>query len=176
MHARFLQPHPLLIGIACLLLAQAAAAAEPSTPAQWTLSFTGFGPVKFGMTVREAGEAMKLKLSEDAPSRRCHFAVNDGQLSGVEFMVLDGVIVRADVFNISNRTADGAGVGMTEAWVKKLHPQIKVDRHPRDPAGHYLILPGGDGKHAILFETDGQAITGFRAGQFEPLAMINGCR
>lgn len=175
MHTAALRTRLLLAALAALS-GPAARAAEPTAPTRWTVSFTGFGPVRFGMTVREAGEAMKLKLEEDGPNRRCHFAGNDGQLPGVSFMVIDGQVVRVDVQNISNRTDEGAGVGVTESWLKKVHAKIKVERHPREAGGHYFILPAGDGRHALLFETDGQAVTSFRAGWIEPLALIDGCR
>ena len=165
----------VLIGIAVLLGLAALAAPLVRKPARWTLSFEGFGPVRVGMTVAEAGKALKVKLVEHEPPEPCHYAWSEGELPGIAFMVLDGRVVRVDVTKDVYRAESGARVGATEEEVRRLHPQVQVERHPYDDDGHYLVLASRDQRYGMIFETDGKVVTSFRAGEREPVRYIEGC-
>jgi hypothetical protein len=143
---------------------------------EWSLSFDGFGPVKVGMTVPEAEKALNMRLGADrAPDETCHYVLNEKQLSGVGFMVLEGRIARIDVSTRDHPTWRGARVGATEAELRRLHPQIAVNSHPYDDRGHDLRLASRDRRRALIFETDGQVVTSFRAGMAKAVAYIEGC-
>ena len=172
-----------------LLLANAAMAGEPvvglASPVR-TLMFDGLGAAKVGMTVREVESALKLKLTGDEPPsgldpegmsdfQACHYVSNDEKLPGVQFMVRDGKVGRIDVSRDAYRTAKGARVGTTEAQVRRLYPDIKMEPHPYDAGGHYLRLTSRDRKYGIIFETNGATVTSFRSGRLEPIGGIEGC-
>ncbi len=165
----------VLLGIAILLGLAAVAAPWLRKPARWTLSFEGFGPVKIGMTVREAEKALGMKLVENEVSEPCHYAWREGELPGVGFMVLDGKIVRIDVTKDAYRAESGARVGAAEEEIRRLHPQIQVERHPYDDDGHYLVLADRDRRYGMIFETNGKVVTSFRAGERKPVGYIEGC-
>jgi hypothetical protein len=145
-------------------------------PAGPSVTFQGFGPVKVGMTVREAASALGTRLVEGDASEPCHYARPEGVLSGLAFMVLDGRIVRIDVSNDLFRTESGAGVGSAEREVRRLHPEGAVEPHPYFEDGHYLVLTSPDQLYAMIFETDGSVVTRFRAGERGPVAYIEGCQ
>ncbi len=150
-----------LVLLAGFVLANPARGAERvSSPRDWMLSFKGFGPVRVGMTVREAEKALKMKLQEDAAAESepegCHHASNDAALPGVSFMVEGGKIVRIEINAGDYRSAGGVRIGMTEQDVKKRHPNIKSQEHHYDPSGHYLSLQSEDHRYGIVFETDGK--------------------
>lgn len=146
----------------------------PAGSSRWTVSFKGFGPVKFGMTVREAEKALKMRLAEEQTSEACHYASNEKELRGAAFMVIDGKVARVDVYD-AYRTDRGARIGMSEAEIRSLYPGIQVEPHHYDPTGHYLVVTSADGQTGIVFETDGKVVTDFRAGQREPVGYVEGC-
>ncbi len=145
----------------------------------WTVGFQGVGPVKAGMTVKEAEKALKVKLEDErlgTPDfEACHYAGNRKELPGLGFMVLRGKIARVDVHGGDYRTAAGAGVGTTEDELKKLYPRAQLQQHPYLAIGHYLWVTSEDGKYSLLFETAGNAVTSLRSGEKGAVASIEGC-
>lgn len=170
---------PLLVGVACLL-ASPVSSAEPAGAKGWMLSFEGFGPVRVGMTVREAERASKVKLDEErtelGAADVCHYASNQVVLPGVAFMLEKGKIVRIDVFFGAYRTAAGVRIGMTEQEVRTRHPGIEDGPHRDVPSGHHFTVVSEGGRHAIVFETDGRVVTKFRAGERGAAAYGEGCQ
>ena len=97
-------------------------------------------------------------------------------------MVINGRIERVDITDRPGRrvtTVSGVGTGDTEEAVKRTYPgRIRVERHPYLPAGHYLIYTPADPALAhlsMIFETDGQVVTSFRAGMKGAVSQIEGC-
>jgi plasmid stabilization system protein ParE len=151
-----------------------------------TLSFSGLGPAKIGMTVREIENALRVKLDGDrlppgldpagiAEFRACHYVSNDRDLPGVHFMIMEGKVERIDISGGAYATAKGARVGSREADLRRLYPEAKVEPHPYDDAGHYFVLASADGKNGMIFETHGATVTTFRAGRLQPVRGIEGC-
>jgi len=150
----------------------------------------GLGPVKVGMTLREASQALGVKLKRESPndpdSKYCDFAHRaDGNDSEINYMIKDGHIARIDVGDAAHersiiKTAEGVGLGSTERAVKKAYGRaLKVEPHPYgdgDPDGwHYLVIDEPGHKRGIIFETDGRKVTSFRAGEYPALGYIEGC-
>jgi hypothetical protein len=164
----------------CVIAQPAAGRERPGRPDEWTLSFQGFGPVRVGMTVREAEKALKMKLQEEETAQSepdgCHYASNDDALPGIGLMVEGRRIVRIDVFSGPYRTRSGVHVGMTEQDVKSRHPRIESEKHFYDPSGHYLSLSSDDQRYRMRFETDGNVVTTFRSGERGAVAYVEGCQ
>jgi len=151
------------------------------------LGFDGLGHAKIGMTVPEVEKALEVKLStteepppgssatEWAEFNGCHHVWNAKALPGIQFMVTKGKVVRIEVDAGAYRTSKGAGLKTTEAQLRRLYPEIRVEPHFYDPAGHYFRLESRDRKYAILFETDGVSVTSFRSGYVEPVGYVEGC-
>ena len=147
------------------------------------LSLDGLGPVDIGMTLDQASAAAgtPIRLRPDPFDGDCHYAYA-ADLPEVGFMVINGRIARVDVGDRPGRrltTVSGVGTGDTEDTVKRTYPgRIRVEGHPYVPTGHYLVYVPADPGLAhlsMIFETDGQVVTRFRAGMKGAVAQIEGC-
>ena len=148
------------------------------------LTLDGLGPVDIGMTLEQASAAAGTPIRtrpEDPFGPECEYAYADG-VPEVAFMVINGRIERVDVgFRPGRRvtTASGVGTGDTEEKVKQTYPgRIRVSGHPYLPTGHYLTYVPADPALAhlsMIFETDGQVVTSFRAGMRGAVSQIEGC-
>ena len=146
---------------------------QPAPGVGWVVSETGIGPVRIGMTVAEAGQALQDVLVGVNQASGCYFVRPSRGLSGISFMVADGRIVRVDVENPSIATVTGARVGDSEERIKRLYPQVEIAPH-KYTNGHYLtVLPGGN--YRIIFETDGLKVTRYRAGRLPEVGWVEGC-
>jgi hypothetical protein len=97
---------------------------------------------------------------------------------GVLAMVVEGRVVRIEVWNSAITTGEGARVGMTEGEVHALYPgRVEVLPHMYTD-GHYLRVTPADASEAnyrIIFETDGEVVVRYRAGILPEVGWIEGC-
>ncbi len=159
---------------------------------QAKVTINGIGPVKVGMNLPEAANAANTRLYVSyAGSDSCYYLQAEGELKGVSFMVTkddaksrvkyitSDVIARVDIDNPKVTTVSGAKVGDTEAKIKSLYPgQIEVTPHTYVKNGHYLtFIPRDkpDQNYRVIFETDGQRVTRYRAGKLPEVGYIEGC-
>lgn len=152
---------------------------ERSVAIDSTAHASGFGPVRTGMTVAEAEHALGAPLVLLGPRMEpCHYLAVDGQ-PGVAFMIIDGRIARVDVRRHATvQTAEGAGIGDTEARIHALYPgRVEVQPH-KYAEGHYLIVTPAapaDSAYRLIFETDGKRVTTFRTGRLPEVGWVEGC-
>lgn len=153
------------------------------------LSLDGLGPVDIGMTLDEASAAAGTPIRtrpDDPYGPECTYAYPQGGPDGVGFMVINGRIARVDIGTLRPsmrpspvRTVSGIGIGSTEDEVKQAYPgRIRMEPAKYDPNGHDLVYLPADAsvKHlSMIFQTDGQRVTSFRAGLAEPVAYTEGC-
>ncbi len=155
------------------------------------LRLDGIGPVKIGMTVAEATQAVGREVAVDPDSlfdaeSTCGFAGVSGGPEDLLFMVLrddpkaEWKIYRVDVYQASGiATGGGIRIGATEDEVKQVYgDELKVEPHEyTGPVGHYLVLDvDGEGTgFMLLFETDGTKVTQFRSGNDEAVRAPEGC-
>lgn len=144
----------------------------------------GFGRAKVGMTVKEARNASGTRLvalnGGQIQNRGCFYVKPQGGPQGVELMLTDGKISRVDVVkNKQITTVSGAKIGDTEARIKSLYPgQIKVTPHKYISGGHYLTFTSKYPlykNYRVVFETDGQRVTQYRAGKLPEVEFIERC-
>jgi len=144
-----------------------------------TAHVRGFGPVRAGMTVAQAEHALGAPLvllgSKLEP---CYYVVVDAR-PGVAFMIVDGRIARLDVRQpASVQTAEGAGIGDTEARIHELYPgRVEVQPH-KYSAGHYLVVTPqapADSTYRMIFETDGTRVMSYRTGRLPEVGWVEGC-
>jgi hypothetical protein len=159
---------------------------KPSTPQltdQSKLVINGIHPIRIGMTVMEATQAVGLPAKSESnhpTNRACTFYQFVGGAKGVSLMTIDNRIVRIDIGrNSAITTRSGAGIGSTEDQIKALYPgQIEVSPHPYS-GGHYLTFvpkSAADSNYRLIFETDRQGkVTSFRSGKLPEVAWIEGC-
>ena len=143
------------------------AAARPAdtTTTGWQVSPRATGPVRFGVTPAEGGDA-------------CHYTVPAGAPAGLRFMAESGRVVRVDVDSAGPATDRGARVGMTEAEIARLYPEgLRTMPHKYVDGGHYLVFtpPGADSAFRVVFETDGRRVTSYRAGIEPAVEYVERC-
>lgn len=149
----------------------------PEVSSKYKIRFDGFGPVKVGMKPADAMKSLTLTENRYDDESDCYYldmdSANPENLPS--FMVNNGTVARVDVSVPGYRTEAGAKVGDTEARIKKLYGgRVEVSPHEYVD-GHYLTVASKDGKHAIIFETDGKIVTYIRAGRVPEAGFIEGC-
>lgn len=182
----------ILSGVVCLIATAASVTVAQSPTFQpltvkSKLAVNGIGPVRIGMPLTKAIDATQ-------ESWQVEYAISDGDCryahpekapkdtdghATLSFMVVDGIVVRAEVGARGISTVSGIQIGDTEQKVKDTYPgKIKSETHPYDDKGHYLIYTPTerkDAKFRIIFETDGKTIQSFRAGRVPEVNWIEGC-
>lgn len=159
-----------------LVCSQAALAASPSH----RVGFGTFGPLKVGMTEREVARvahAPVVHTDSGVEEEGCFYGLVRGLPKGIDLMFLDGRLARIDVEHARFRTAAGAGIGTSEAELKRLYgARLKVEPHAyTGPEGHYLTVASPDGRQFTRFETDGRIVTTFYTGRKDAIELIEGC-
>ncbi len=152
--------------------------APPALGQNDVVTIGGLGEVRVGMTVEAASAAAGRALVGDPDiDPDCYFVVPEG-LDGVLFMVTSGTIARVDIVEGGITTRSGAGIGSTEQEIKDLFPgQIEVAPHAYVEGNYLTFVPvdEGDDQFRVVFETDGEVVTSYRAGRIPEVEFIEGC-
>ena len=158
------------------------AACRPRAPervTEWRVRPAGIGPLRVGMTVREASAVLAESLVvRYADIEGCDHIRPDTLPLGVSVMVLSDSIARIEVDTGTVATEEGARIGDSEARILELYgDRVRVEpHHYTGPEGHYLIVETpGDTVHRIVFETDGRHVTLYRAGRRPAVDYVEGC-
>lgn len=147
------------------------------------LTTSSLGPVEVGMTVAEAAKAARIEFGPEPSGGEewgCSYVQPKGQPADVAFMVTDGQIARIDIDSKKVKTLSGAGIGDTEAQIRKLYPgQIETEPHKYVPGGKYLIFvprTPSERNYRVIFETDENGVVKrFRSGKLPEVAYVEGC-
>lgn len=144
------------------------------------LSEDGLGQIQIGMTL---DEAVNMGLLNERPDLKpaCDYvfpAVGAGVPFGVNVMVVKGKIARIDVDTGTVTTEDGAKIGDTEDRIRSIYgDELKVTPDKYIPGGHNMTVMGDSASagKAMVFVTDGQRVTMFRAGRVPEVEWVEGC-
>jgi len=147
------------------------------------LTTTSLGPVEVGMTVEEAAKAAGIEFTPESSGGEeygCAYVRPKGQPADVFFMAIDDQIARIDIDSPVVKTLSGAGIGDTEAQIRKLYPgQIKTEPHQYVPGGKYLIFvpkTPSERNYRVIFETDENGVVKrFRSGKLPEVGYVEGC-
>jgi hypothetical protein len=121
------------------------------------------------------GEPVRAKY--DAGSR-CTYVQPAALPKDVLVLVESDTVARIDVRGKGVLTAEGAGVGDSEASVLERYAgRVRTAPHKyTGPEGHYLIVSAPpDTAHLIIFETDGKTVGNYRAGRRSAVELVEGC-
>jgi hypothetical protein len=159
-------------------LRKATQAASVQLP--WEATVAGVGPVKLGMTLAQAEQAMGRKLVTKWPegdSAECAYYTTQPEVEGLLFMTALGKIVRYDVRGPNVRTRSGIAVGDPVQKARAAYgDQLQVSPHKyTGPEESYLTLWSSDRTTAIRFETLKGKIDRFYAGFAEQAQYVEGC-
>ncbi|MEW6429344.1 MAG: hypothetical protein AB1568_15070 [Thermodesulfobacteriota bacterium] len=158
---------PILVATLLVMLFNSSCGGPP------TLSWNGYGKVMFGRPLAEAEARMGEKALPEVRDAACAF-VSFPSYPGIEFMVEEGVVTRADAGpDVINSL--GIAVGTEFAEVRRKHPEVEIHGHAYVPDGHNLVFRSRDGDKAIVAEEADGRITSIRAGIQPSVGYIEGC-
>jgi hypothetical protein len=144
-------------------------------PERWEVREDGVGPAKFGTPLDAAGAALGTTWIAPDSTAQCRYVRPAGGPDGISFMVVDGLIVRADVTSDKIATSSGARVGDDEKRIESLYPgRVTVTPH-KYTNGHYLSVTSATDSTRIVFETDGARVVRYRAGRLPEIDWLEGC-
>ena len=153
--------------------------ATPNPGTSFTVDERGIGPIRAGMTVAEAAQAMGGGFG--APpgyNGGCGYAALTKAPRGLAVMLENNKVARVEIRSGSIPTSVGAKIGDTEARIKSLYG-ARVTSTPAkyDPKGHYLTVTPTDknAPYRIVFETDGKVVTNYRSGQLPAVEYVERC-
>ena len=152
--------------------------ARPLTPRS-KVSTAGLGPVKIGMTVRQAERAGGDLRWRGPALDGCRYLRPANRRIKASFMTIKRRIVRVDVSQPGIRTPSGFTVGSSERAVRRaLAGRLRITRHEYVRGGYYLEFVPRDRTDAgrrVIFETNGRSVTYIRAGRLPEVRYIEGC-
>jgi hypothetical protein len=156
------------------------AAKTINTDTAMTVTETGYGQLRVGMTVANAATALGSPVpSNSGLDSACTYVHLANSPAGMRIMINGGTVARIDVDSSTIATGLGARVGDSEARIRELYgPRLTVEPHKYLPNGHYLIVtpfPPTDSNFRLVFETDGSRVTTYRAGRLPEVTWAEGC-
>lgn len=136
----------------------------------WEIHPDHAGPVRFGVPAAEGLQA---------PAEGCTYVRPAGAPPGVNVMIENGIAVRADIDSAGPKTAEGIGVGSTEAEIRDAYGQhvtIQLHKYQWEAGWRYFIyLPPADSLNAAVFETDGKTVQTYRVGRRPQVQYVERC-
>ena len=170
------------LGLACLLgsacqprPADTPAATSTAARPAWAVTLEAAGPVRFGMTAREASAAVG---GTPAPADSgCGYWLPQGAPAGLRIMMENGIAVRADVDSSGVTTIGDLGVGSpVESVVVALGPSLQVAPHKYQwELGWRYLTFSDDSTHRLVFEVDSHVVRAWRAGLLPAVEYVEGC-
>ena len=151
--------------------------APPRAPAALTVTPTGIGPVRAGMTLAELRNALDSVRFTDSDSARCAYPKFAGLPEGVWVMVEESVVGRIDVQKGDVATAEGIRIGDDSAKVRSTYgARMTVVPHKYTDGRYLEITTPGDTLHLIVFETNVQGtVLRYRAGKLPQVRYVESC-
>jgi len=149
----------------------------------WQIDADTFGPVRIGMTVKDAEKVTAKEILQEKPGQNvdeaCRYAVLKGGPSNVQLMLVYDQIVRIDIRNPAYKTATGVHVGMPIDQAVSLYPnRLKVDKDKYTGykgGKNLIVIPQDDKFHKLIIDTDGKIVTNIRLGKVPEIDYVEGC-
>ncbi len=160
-----------------------ASSSKPVTITEATpVALDGIGPIRIGMTIKEAAAASGLKfrrLSDSGVDRGCTYFQPTAGLAEVGFMVTHNRIARIDIYNNRMATLSGARVGDRKEKIMALYGE-KIQLTGRTISGRGEVLtffPSDppDQNLRLVFEVFNQQVSSFRIGKLPEVEYPEGC-
>jgi len=155
------------------------APAPPIATSAWTVTDSGAGVLRIGMT----RDQLALDMHSAVPKHTradsgCAYLAIPGIPAGMRTMWVAATLARIDIAAPKLPTDRGVSVGDKAAKVEQLY-QGSVTSMPAkyDPRGKYLVVKAGaDSTRRIVFETDSTTrITRYRVGREPEVEWVEGC-
>ena len=168
-------------------------ATTPIPDTAWVVTADGLGPVRVGMAESDALARLGINASDvqRTEGSTCAYVQARERRPGVAYMLSEGTVARVDVDAYIGmgegqqvppgrlpKTAEGVGVGSTEADVRRTYgATVRAEPHHYVDGGRYLYVPVADtARQALVFETDATGVvTSMRAGRRPEAEWVEGC-
>jgi hypothetical protein len=148
------------------------ACAAPSTP---VLSSDGYGPIKFDTRLSDVEKLLGAAAVAQGPADPACTYISFASLPHVRFMVENGIVTRAEV-EAGVPNTFGIAVGTSLADVQAKQPDVVIQPHKYDPAGHYLIFADSGKTKAVVMEETGGKVSKVRGGVQPAVEYVEGCQ
>ena len=156
----------------------AVAPAPSDSTSPWTVTPSGLGPIRVGMTatdLQRVGGDSKLP----AKGAECAYVRPASVPPGVSIMLARGEVARVDVDSAGVLSDAGVAVGdstlrVTQAYVGR----VTVTPHKYVQGGQYLTVRSPSPQDSLLrivFEAEGGRVTRFRSGRVPEVEWVERC-
>ena len=151
--------------------------AKATASGGWTLTATGIGPLRVGTSVARLMAELSATPDTADIGGGCEYVRAREAPDSVLLMIEGRRLVRVDVVGGRTTTAEGVGVGDTEARIRQLYPDARRVPHKYTSGAYLVAIPGApaDTVHRLVFETDGTRVTRFRGGMMPQVEWVEGC-
>lgn len=156
------------------------------------LTIDGLGPVKIGMTQRQAERVLGARFKHPFPSDRgkaCWYAVRADRVDPwIYYVIWDGKVASIEVTNLPLGgpsvvprivTDKGIRIGDPDAKVKETYgPDVKVrvdSQADNEDEGSVITALTADKSRGFVFVTGGRKVIEFRAGLPDAIELMEGC-
>lgn len=179
MNYRIIIAPVVLVSLACSGSQKAAVSrANGSSVGPWTITPTGIGPLRAGMTLAEANASIGNILETIYQLRpECDYVAPANHKPDILLMIVNGRVRRVDVRDSSITTENGARLGLSEDSLLTLYKgRFAIGAH-RYTLGHYVVVRPANpvDSFRIVFETGDGKVTTFRSGLEPQVEWIEGC-
>jgi hypothetical protein len=138
----------------------------------WTLSTSGAGPLRFGMSLADAIVATNGDFYTPKANLDCTYFRSSRSPLGVAVMVVNRIVTRVVVDAGSTATTEGVRIGSTEDEIEAAYPgRVTTSSYAN---GNVLRVSGESGGE-MVFETIGGRVHRFHVGQAPPAQWREGC-
>ena len=145
-----------------------------ASAADWSLRMDGLGPLRIGMTFKQANAGLGNRLTRAPEGNECRYIAVPGH-SGVALMFDDGRLQRVDVGSRSVRTAKGIAIGDPVSRVMRAYPGVEASAHKYVDGEQYLTVPGPRQRYGLRFETAQGKISKFYGGTYAAVQLVERC-
>lgn len=143
------------------------------------VSINGLGPIKIGMTERQAERAGQVSLTGNGSGPDCRYIyLNQGSIRA-EFMLSNSRIVRVDLRRRGVRTTGDVRIGDSEASVRRRFAgRLRIQPTKYLEGGFDLeVRPRNrsERNRRLIFGTDGKKVVYIQAGRLPEVHLVERC-
>jgi hypothetical protein len=158
--------------------ADSASAAAPSGTSAWTVTPSGIGPIRVGMSAADL-ERVGGDITLPASGADCAYVRPSSLPPGVSVMLARGQVARVDVDSSGVQSDARVAVGDSASRVNQAYAgRVTVTPHKYVQGGQYLtVRPTSpqDSTLRIVFEAEGGRVTRFRSGRVPEVEWVERC-